>query len=130
MNLVQTAFTAFKNRFQLIQKWALRDSDKLYWISSIFILTNAKIFVILTLSLAFYTTYSLHVKMPCKTHKARMFNFIKEPKNRFQGINSASTCRLVGRYDNPIPTLFLAPIDCLKLPALDKEDRFYVGKCD
>jgi hypothetical protein len=38
--------------------------------------------------------------------------------------------RLVGRYDNPIPTLFLAPIDCLKLPALGKEDRFYVGKCD
>jgi hypothetical protein len=24
----------------------------------------------------------------------------------------------MGRYDNPIPTLFLAPIDCLKIPAL------------
>ncbi len=24
---------------------------------------------------------------------------------------------LVGRYDNPIPTWFLAPIDCLKIPA-------------
>jgi hypothetical protein len=23
-----------------------------------------------------------------------------------------------GRYDNPIPTRFLAPIDCLKIPAL------------
>ncbi len=24
---------------------------------------------------------------------------------------------LVGQYDNPIPTRFLAPIDCLKIPA-------------
>jgi hypothetical protein len=41
-----------------------------------------------------------------------------EPRNRFQGINSASLCSLAGRYDNPIPTKFLAPIDCLKIPAL------------
>ena len=26
----------------------------------------------------------------------------KEPRNRFQGINSASLCSLAGRYDNPI----------------------------
>ncbi len=26
-------------------------------------------------------------------------------------------CSLAGRYDNPIPTWFLAPIDCLKIPA-------------
>ncbi len=38
----------------------------------------------------------------------------KEPKNRFQGTNSY----LAGRYDNPIPTRFLAPIDCFKIPAL------------
>jgi hypothetical protein len=25
---------------------------------------------------------------------------------------------LAGRYDNPFPTRFLAPIDCLKIPAL------------
>ncbi len=25
---------------------------------------------------------------------------------------------LAGRYDNPIPTQFLAPVDCLKIPAL------------
>ncbi len=25
---------------------------------------------------------------------------------------------LAGRYDNPIPARFLAPIDCLKIPAL------------
>ena len=42
----------------------------------------------------------------------------QEPRNRFQGVNSASLCSLSGRYDNPIPTRFLAPIDCLKIPAL------------
>ncbi len=36
----------------------------------------------------------------------------KEPKNRFQGINSASMWGLVDWYDNPIPTRFLAPINC------------------
>jgi hypothetical protein len=33
-------------------------------------------------------------------------------------MNSASPCSLEGRYDNPIPTRFLAPIYCLKIPAL------------
>jgi hypothetical protein len=41
------------------------------------------------------------------------------PRNRFQGMNSASLCSLPGRYDNPIPALFLAPTDCLKIPAQD-----------
>ncbi len=47
-------------------------------------------------------------------------NFLtfKEPKNRFQGPNSARLCGLAGRYDNLIPTLFLAPIDYLKILAL------------
>ena len=40
-----------------------------------------------------------------------------EPKKRFQGINSASLFSLAGRYDNPLPTRFLAPIDCSKIPA-------------
>ncbi len=31
--------------------------------------------------------------------------------------HSASTCSLAGRYDNPIPPRFLAPIDFLKIPA-------------
>ncbi len=34
-------------------------------------------------------------------------------------MNSTSLCSLAGRYDNPIPTRFLAPIDCLKMPALN-----------
>ncbi len=41
-----------------------------------------------------------------------------EPRNRFQGMNSAGLCSLAGRYDNPIPTRYLAPIDCLQIPAL------------
>ncbi len=41
-----------------------------------------------------------------------------EPNNLFQGTNAARLCSsLAGRYDNPIPTRFLAPIDCLKIPA-------------
>jgi hypothetical protein len=41
-----------------------------------------------------------------------------EPRNRCQGINSASLCSMAGRYDNPIPTRCLAPTDFLKIPAL------------
>ncbi len=46
------------------------------------------------------------------------FQTFMEPRNRFQGMNSASLCSLAGRYGNPIPIRFLAPIDCLKIPAL------------
>ncbi len=41
------------------------------------------------------------------------------PRNWCQGLNSASLWSLAGRYDNPIPTRCLAPIDFLKIPALD-----------
>jgi hypothetical protein len=44
-----------------------------------------------------------------------------EPRNRFQGMNSTSLCSLAGRYDNPIPPRFLAPIVSLKIPALDSD---------
>ena len=50
---------------------------------------------------------------------------LKESKNRFQGIDYASLCSLAGRYNNPIPTWFLAPIDCSKIPAL-KMQQLYV----
>jgi hypothetical protein len=33
-------------------------------------------------------------------------------------MNSASLCIQAGRYENPIPPRFLAPIDSLKSPAL------------
>ncbi len=48
---------------------------------------------------------------------AGIFKRFMEPRNRFQGTNSASLCSLAGRYDNPIPPRFLAPIDSLKIPA-------------
>jgi hypothetical protein len=50
-----------------------------------------------------------------------------EPRNRFQGMNSASLCNLAGRYDNPIPPQFLAPIDPLKIPALVFTLRFFLN---
>jgi hypothetical protein len=40
-----------------------------------------------------------------------------EPRNRFLCISSARICSPAGRYDNPFPTRFLTPIDCLKIPA-------------
>jgi hypothetical protein len=49
------------------------------------------------------------------------FQTFMEPMNRFRGMNSAS---LAGRYDNPIPTWFLASIDFLKIPALDSQTCF------
>ncbi len=52
-----------------------------------------------------------------KTLNTEFLNY-NEPKNRFQGINYASLCSLAGRYENLIPTRFLAPIDCLKISAL------------
>jgi hypothetical protein len=52
----------------------------------------------------------------CIVHRARIF--IMGPRYRFQGIKSASLYSLAGRYDNPIPPRFLAPIDFLKIPAL------------
>jgi hypothetical protein len=33
------------------------------------------------------------------------------------GFDSASLFSLAGQYDNPIPTRFLAPKDCSKIPA-------------
>ncbi len=36
-----------------------------------------------------------------ETNQSPNFLTFKEPKNRFQGTNSARLCSLVGRYDNP-----------------------------
>jgi hypothetical protein len=46
---------------------------------------------------------------------------------RSQGIDSASLCSLAGRYDNPIPTRFLAPIDYSKFPAQCRELKSRYG---
>jgi hypothetical protein len=47
-----------------------------------------------------------------------VFLNLMEPRNQFHVIDSAGLCSLAARYDNPIPAQFLAPIDCLKIPAL------------
>jgi hypothetical protein len=47
----------------------------------------------------------------------RYFQTLMEPRNRFQGIDSASHCIQEGRYDSPNPARFLATIDCSKIPA-------------
>jgi hypothetical protein len=50
-----------------------------------------------------------------------------EPRNRCQGINSASLCSLAGRYDNPIPSRCLAPIEFLKIPAQNRKLKSRYG---
>jgi hypothetical protein len=62
--------------------------------------------------------FSFRVRVSISSVQRRYFKTFKEPKNRFQGIHSASLCSPVSRYDNPIPTRFLALIDCSKIPAL------------
>jgi hypothetical protein len=39
-------------------------------------------------------------------HRARIFKLLRSP-----GIESARLCSLAGRYENPIPTRFLALLD-------------------
>jgi hypothetical protein len=41
------------------------------------------------------------------------------------GIDSPSLCSLEARYDNPVPTLFLAFIDCSKIQAQQYKCYFY-----
>jgi hypothetical protein len=52
------------------------------------------------------------------SHQSPIFYTFTGPKNRFLRTNSDRLCSLAGRYDNPIPTRFLTPIDCLKILAL------------
>ncbi len=49
--------------------------------------------------------------------KTGIFKLFKEANNLFQGTNYARLCSLAGRYDNPIPSRFLALIDCFNIPA-------------
>jgi hypothetical protein len=54
---------------------------------------------------------------PTYTAEPEFLNFYESQESIQKGINSASLCSLAGRHDNPIPALFLAPINCLKIPA-------------
>ncbi len=70
---------------------------------------------------ALYSWFDLRNWILCATlgNQSPYFWTFMEPRNRFHGTNSASLWSLAGRYDNPIPTRFPAPIDCLKIPALE-----------
>jgi hypothetical protein len=62
-----------------------------------------------------YTVY-VHAYITPRILAEKIF---KEPRNQFQGIDSASVCSPAGRYDNPIPTWCPSPhIDFYKIPAL------------
>ncbi len=50
-------------------------------------------------------------------HKLMRFVTKSSPGPVFLNVYVAQES-IPGRYDNPIPTRFLAPIDCLKIPAL------------
>jgi hypothetical protein len=53
-----------------------------------------------------------HPLPPNQQARAQIYKRLSSP-----GIDSARLCSLAGRYDNPIPTRFPAPIDCSKIPA-------------
>jgi hypothetical protein len=60
--------------------------------------------------------FGLYSPVPTPFFRAEMviFKTFKETRNLFQRTVSASLCSLAGRYGNPIPTRFLAPLDCKK----------------
>ncbi len=55
------------------------------------------------------------------------FSTYMEPRNRFQGMNSASLCSLAGRYDNPIPTRCPALIDFFKNSSSSRHQHINYG---
>ncbi len=56
---------------------------------------------------------TFYIPMRLTVQRQYFLNVLRSP-----GIDSASLCSLADRYDNLIPTRFLAPIDCSKIPAL------------
>ncbi len=59
-----------------------------------------------------------HASSGCRFQRARFFKLLRSPGIDFKGINSINLCSLAGLSYSPIPTQFLAPIDCVKIPAL------------
>ncbi len=56
--------------------------------------------------------------------RARIFKRLWSPGIDFKEWIPPVYSSLAGRYDNPIPTRFLAPIYCLKIPVLGSHDTF------
>ncbi len=67
--------------------------------------------IVLIIILFIFMTGSLNLQIRVYTG-AGILKLLRSP-----GIDSASLCSLAGRYDNPIPNRFLAPIDCYKTQA-------------
>ncbi len=66
-----------------------------------------------------YSTWLGKFHLPgTSVYLSRNFKTFKEPRNRFHGIISSSLCSLRAVTITPIPTWFLASIDCLKISAL------------
>ncbi len=64
--------------------------------------------------------------MPCGL--SPNFKTFRSPRvDSEEPMHSASACSLAGRYNNPIPTRFPAPKDCLKIPALTCSLQVEVG---
>ncbi len=102
----------FENMFNFL--------TKLTWLQNIFMLRHAMQSTFYQTSFIFadhFFLQNLTNTYSYVTRNCRYFKTSMEPRNRFQGIDSASLCSLAGRYENPFPTWFLAPIDCSKIPA-------------
>jgi hypothetical protein len=70
------------------------------------------------LSRLFFHTYDLNSCTWKGEAEEPEFKIFKEPRNRFQGINSTSLSSLADRYGSPFSPRFLAPTKCLKIPVL------------
>ncbi len=55
-----------------------------------------------------------------KNVQSQNFQTLKSPRLDSKGSIPAAYEAMASRYDSPIPTWFLAPIDCLIIPALYK----------
>jgi hypothetical protein len=56
-----------------------------------------------------YTHWCEEFRNEMTAEQSPYFKTFMEPRNNFQEMKSASLCSLAGRYDNTIPTRFLAP---------------------
>jgi hypothetical protein len=64
-----------------------------------------------------------------KSKSEHEFLNFKEPQYPFQGINSTRLYSLSGRFDNPIPTRFLVPIDLALLCKICKRIQYSGRRC-
>jgi hypothetical protein len=98
---------------KIISSWELRVAS-MYSISIFPFLKYFLLYIISWLAyftLQYSTCRAAFGKAP--THQSPYFLMFIGPRNWFQGMKSATLCSPAGRYDNPIPPPFLAPIPAL-----------------